>query len=68
MGKKIMCSSTPRGIKSKDQRGGKKSKVAQLYSPLQCGGSEEEMRWGKVGGLDIREENVSNLNQEERRK
>ena len=34
MGKKIKCSSTPRERKSKDQ-GGKKSKVMQLYTPLQ---------------------------------
>ena len=33
MGKKIKCSSTPRGRKSKDQRGVKKSKVVQLYTP-----------------------------------
>ena len=34
MGKKINCTSTPRGRKSKDQGGGKKSKVVQLYTPL----------------------------------
>ena len=34
MGKKINCFSTPRGRKSKDQGGGKKSKVVQLYTPL----------------------------------
>ena len=33
MGKKIKCTSTPRGRESKDQ-GGKKSKVVQLYTPL----------------------------------
>ena len=58
----------PAGKKIKGPGGGKKSKVVQLYTPLECGGSEEEMRWGKVGGLDIREENASNSNQEERRK
>ena len=35
MGKKIKCRLTPRGRKSKDQGGGKKSKVVQLYTPLQ---------------------------------
>ena len=34
MGKKIKCNSTPRGRKSRDKEGGKKSKVMQLYTPL----------------------------------
>ena len=34
MGKKNKCISTPRGIKSKDQGGGEKSKVVQPFTPL----------------------------------
>ena len=40
MGKKIICRLAPRGRKSKDQGGGKKSKVVQLYTPLPLSGTD----------------------------